>query len=173
MTPHCLMIERSVREGCIPSCCRELDSECRAFAYFRFLHVYPASVIFLHNPFGKCEPQSPASFFCGVSGIEYCLEILSGNPFAGISDFYPHDIFFGPRGYVESAFPLHGVNSIFCQILHHPFYQRARQLHPVVINREMYADVHSSGYAALHIVERFRHHFVQIIKLNLRLGAYF
>lgn len=29
-----LMIERSVREGCIPSCCRELDSECRAFAYF-------------------------------------------------------------------------------------------------------------------------------------------
>ncbi len=96
MTPQCLMIERSVREGCLPSCCRELDSECRAFAYFRFLHVYPASVIFLHNPFGKCEPQSPASFFCGVSGIEYCLEILSGNPFAGISDFYPHDIFSVP-----------------------------------------------------------------------------
>ena len=124
---------------------QELDSECRAFGLF----LIPSRISCLRdippNPFGRVGAPVPVALvFCGVSGIEYCLEILSGNPFAGISDFYPHDIFSVPVVMSSLPSPLHGVNKAFFQILITHSISGRDSCTPWSSTENVCADVHSS-----------------------------
>ena len=114
------------------SACGDFDAEGCADADFRRFDVDTSAVIFLDDAFCKRQSEAPAATLGGKARVEHVLEVFARDAFAGVGDVDKDAVGIRCYGDAQRAFALHGVDSIFRQVFHHPFEQRRAEHHAAV-----------------------------------------
>ena len=82
-----------------------------------------AFMVLLNDTLGQSQSQTPTTTLGCEAGLENRLEFASGNALARIGNVNMHVMQLLYDVNNDDAFPVHGIHSVFANILYHPFEQ--------------------------------------------------